>query len=137
MAAGQLDRDTRLMIAVLVALNALAAAAVFDLGGVLRILASQPVGRAVAAAMNGGSGRPQRSSLKAWRRLFVATGESMTGRPARAPGALRDQARHRGRRPYARRGRALSQPARDSQIGMPIASATSTRLATRLTQPPR
>ena len=47
MAAGQLERDTRLMIAVLVALNALAVAAVFDLGGVLSDLgASQPVGRA-------------------------------------------------------------------------------------------
>ena len=39
MAAGQLDRDGWLTIAVLVALNALAVAAVFDLGGVLRILA--------------------------------------------------------------------------------------------------
>jgi hypothetical protein len=39
MVAGQLGRDTRLMVAVLVALNALAFAAVFDLGGVLKILA--------------------------------------------------------------------------------------------------
>ena len=75
MAAGQLDRDSRLLIAVLVALNALAVAAVFDLGGVLRILALLSLWAVlVAAAMNGGSGRPQRSSLKAWRRLFVATG---------------------------------------------------------------
>jgi hypothetical protein len=75
MAAGQLDRDIRLMIAVLVALNAMAVAAVFDLGGVLRILTLLSLLVVlVAAAMNGESGSPQRSSLKAWRRLFVATG---------------------------------------------------------------
>lgn len=75
MAAGQLERDTRLLIAVLVALNALAVAAVFDLGGVLRILALVSLLVVlVAAVMNGGSGSPQRSSLKAWRRLLVGTG---------------------------------------------------------------
>mgnify|MGYP003542534895 FL=1 len=75
MAAGQLERDSRLLIAVLVALNALAVAAVFDLGGVLRILALLSLWAVlVAAAMNGRSGRPQRSSLKAWRRLLVASG---------------------------------------------------------------
>jgi hypothetical protein len=63
------------MIAVLVALNALAVAAVFDLGGVLRILALLSLlAVLVAAAMNGGRGSPQRRSLKVWRRLFVATG---------------------------------------------------------------
>ncbi|HEX6580600.1 MAG TPA: hypothetical protein VF195_06995 [Actinomycetota bacterium] len=75
MAAGQLERDSRLMIAVLVALNALAFAAVFDLGGVLRVLATLSLLVVlVAAAMNGGRGSPQRSTFKAWRRLFVATG---------------------------------------------------------------
>jgi hypothetical protein len=73
MVAGQLERDGRLLIAVLVALNALAVAAVFDLGGVLRILGLLSVLVVlVAAAMNGG--RPQRGSLRVWRRLFVATG---------------------------------------------------------------
>lgn len=75
MAASQLQRDSRLLMAVLVALNMLAIAAVFDLGGVLRILALLSLlAVLVAAAMNGGSGSPQRSSFKAWRRLFVATG---------------------------------------------------------------
>jgi hypothetical protein len=75
MAASQLQRDTRLLAAVLVALNALAVAAIFDLGGILRILALLSVlAVLVAAAMNGGSGSPQRRWLKAWRRLFVATG---------------------------------------------------------------
>jgi hypothetical protein len=73
MAAGQLERDGRLLIAVLVALNALTVAAVFDLGGVLRILGLLSVLVVlVVAAMNGG--RPQRGSFRAWRRLFVATG---------------------------------------------------------------
>lgn len=75
MAAGQLQRDSWLMSAVLVALNALAVAAVFDLGGVLRILATLSLLVVlVAAAMNGGSGSPQRTTLRAWRRLFLATG---------------------------------------------------------------
>jgi hypothetical protein len=75
MAAGQLERDCRLLIAVLVALNALVVAAVFDLGGVLRILALLSLlAVLVAAAMNGGSGSPQRTTLRAWRRLLVATG---------------------------------------------------------------
>jgi hypothetical protein len=75
MAAGQLKRDSRLLMAVLVALNALAVAAVFDLGGVLRVLALLSLlAVLVAAAMNGGSGSPQRSWLKALRRLYVATG---------------------------------------------------------------
>jgi hypothetical protein len=75
MAAGQLERDSGLLMAVLVALNTLAIAAVFDLGGVLRILARLSLlAVLVAAAMNGASGSPQRRSLKAWRRLFVATG---------------------------------------------------------------
>jgi hypothetical protein len=75
MAAEQLKRDSRLLMAVLVALNALAVAAVFDLGGVLRILALLSLMAVlVAAAMNGGSGSPQRSWLKAWRRLYVAMG---------------------------------------------------------------
>lgn len=75
MAAGQLERDGRLLGAVLVALNAVAAAAVFDLGGVLRILALLSLFAVlVVAVMNGGSGSPKRRSLKAWQRLFVATG---------------------------------------------------------------
>jgi len=66
MAAGQLDRDTRLMVAVLVALNALALAAVFDLGGVLKILAIlsllvvlvTAIAVWTARAMTGGRGSP-------------------------------------------------------------------------------
>ena len=37
MAASQADRDGRFLVAVLVAMNALAIAAVFELGGVLRV----------------------------------------------------------------------------------------------------
>lgn len=75
MAASQLQKDSRLLMAVLVALNTLAVAAVFDLGGVLRILALLSLlAVLVAAAMNGGSGSPKRRSLRAWRRLLVATG---------------------------------------------------------------
>lgn len=39
MAANQADRDGRFLVAVLVAMNALAIAAVFELGGVLRAFA--------------------------------------------------------------------------------------------------
>jgi Na+-transporting methylmalonyl-CoA/oxaloacetate decarboxylase gamma subunit len=38
MAASQADRDGRFLVAVLVAMNALGIAAVFELGGVLRVL---------------------------------------------------------------------------------------------------
>lgn len=39
MVASQADRDGRFLVAVLVAMNALAFAAVFELGGVLRVFA--------------------------------------------------------------------------------------------------
>jgi len=39
MAATQADRDGRFLVAVLVAMNALAIAAVFELGGALRVFA--------------------------------------------------------------------------------------------------
>jgi len=65
MAASQADRDGRFLVAVLVAMNALAIAAVFELGGVLRVFALLSllavlvtgIGVWMARTVDGGPGR--------------------------------------------------------------------------------
>jgi len=65
MAARQADRDGRFLVSVLVAMNALAIAAVFELGGVLRVFALLSllvvfvtgIGLWTARTVDGGRGR--------------------------------------------------------------------------------
>jgi hypothetical protein len=65
MAASQADRDGRFLVAVLVAMNALGIAAVFELGGVLRVFALLSllavlvtgIGLWTARRVDGGPGR--------------------------------------------------------------------------------
>jgi hypothetical protein len=65
MAASQADRDGRFLVAVLVAMNALGIAAVFELGGLLRVFALLSlsavlvtgIGLWTARRVDGGPGR--------------------------------------------------------------------------------
>jgi hypothetical protein len=70
MAASQADRDGRFLVAVLVAMNALAIAAVFELGGALRVFALLSllavlvtgIGLWTARTVDGGPGRLNEAS---------------------------------------------------------------------------